>query len=475
MGRLRQPLPFLQQFAVPVETLAKLGVIDPILNFDKQLFVDPMLLRASSHPEIAGDAADKFDAHFDLVARFLARSQRQGDTAWNAADELFRFREVKAIGLGYGTDSTDGRGIGPILRARLLRTARDIVRLGFSDVRAFLTLPFLEDNFGCDRISDMTARIILEPLLRFNERVLSGLNVPREVFRFKAIDKDWELPRNPVKTKKTPIVLVPIDITRRLPIAVSYAEVRAVADTNEATRNRVSKHVGNIWAKVRTAMKADVRDHALQSAADFRVLLELLDAIPRVSYDIMNDLDGEVFWHELLVRIANEHPYELRIPNSRTRETLRTVAESFANRFRSLVEEEGLAQYLWAGSTPRKSRAAQRLFFAMAESYRVANQLPVTVAADTDLGPVDVSFSAKEKPRARILIKTTGGGVFDSYQQNALAFRKADAEAYDVLVLIDTGRLGQIRDRISRFRAEESKAGRQTPETVYVDARSNEQ
>jgi hypothetical protein len=64
----------------------------------------------------------------------------------------------------------------------------------------------------------MTTNIIFEALLAFNTRVLPGLGVPTEQFNIRLKNGKSYLPRNPYAKGDVPIILVPSDILRDLPI-----------------------------------------------------------------------------------------------------------------------------------------------------------------------------------------------------------------------------------------------------------------
>jgi hypothetical protein len=92
----------------------------------------------------------------------------------------------------------------------LITTAKQIVDLGVEDPDLFVAMALFEEGFGPDRISDMTANVIMRDLLRFNERVLSGLPVPRNVVTLRlrnGTSYQAELPINPFVRTETPIVL----------------------------------------------------------------------------------------------------------------------------------------------------------------------------------------------------------------------------------------------------------------------------
>ena len=60
MAKVRDPILFSKHFGVDPDVLAKLGVLDPMLNADTKLFIDPLLLRESGHAAINSGAVAGF-------------------------------------------------------------------------------------------------------------------------------------------------------------------------------------------------------------------------------------------------------------------------------------------------------------------------------------------------------------------------------------------------------------------------------
>lgn len=50
MAKISNPLRFSTHFKVDPKKLAKLGVLNPTLNVDTKLFIDPFLIPLSKHP-----------------------------------------------------------------------------------------------------------------------------------------------------------------------------------------------------------------------------------------------------------------------------------------------------------------------------------------------------------------------------------------------------------------------------------------
>ena len=175
MAQIRNPKSFSDYYGVPEATLSRLGVLDPTLNVDTRLFIDPLLLTESRHTEMSNGARNTYEQHFNKVIKFLQLTNGPGDVAWRAAQRLLSFPEIKWTCLGYGAQSVSGAGSGNEMTAQFIDTARQVVQLGVHDPDLFVAMALFEEGVGPDRISDMTTNVILGDLLRFNTRVLKAL------------------------------------------------------------------------------------------------------------------------------------------------------------------------------------------------------------------------------------------------------------------------------------------------------------
>ena len=85
MGRIKNPRLFSQEFGIDGKKLSKLRLLNPILNADTKLFIDPVLLQSSAHPLIKNRGLKSFGDYFGKIIRLLANSKVEGDIAWRNA------------------------------------------------------------------------------------------------------------------------------------------------------------------------------------------------------------------------------------------------------------------------------------------------------------------------------------------------------------------------------------------------------
>ena len=297
MAKISNPILFSTHFKVDPKDLAKLGVLDPTLNADTKLFIDPFLIPESKHPEIAKGGRNTYEKHFETVIKLLAGSKKEDDTPWRSARRMMEFPELKFTCLGYGGQSVSGSGSGAFTTDSVMQTAREIVDLGVDDPDLFVAMGLFEDGIGPDRISDMATNVILPNLLTFNARILRAIDVPvkKVTITLKNGNSfEAELSINPCLKEETPVVLVPADILRDLPIATDWSDVADAAAKNSVLRNKVNRQIAEIWSRKTRKDKAQLRRWALSSEESFNLYLELLRGARPIAYDIAGDPLGEM-------------------------------------------------------------------------------------------------------------------------------------------------------------------------------------
>lgn len=101
MAKIANPVRFSDHFGIDSALLADAGVLNPTLNADTGLFIDPLLIEGSAHPEISEGARATYEAHFTTVIKLLRASKSPGDAAWRSALKHLSFPEIKWTCLGY--------------------------------------------------------------------------------------------------------------------------------------------------------------------------------------------------------------------------------------------------------------------------------------------------------------------------------------------------------------------------------------
>lgn len=475
MARVRNPVRFSKHFSIAEGAMTEVGVLNPTLNADTKLFIDPLLIPASQHLEIHYGARTTYVAHFDQVIRLLKATRRQNDVAWRNARRLMTFPEIKWTCLGYGAQSVSGSGSGAFTTAAVMQTAKEIVDMGINDPDLFVALGVFEGGIGPDRISDMTANVILPDLLAFNARVLKTLGIPTEDVTLtlrNGHSYTADLPINPFESGRQPVILVPADILRDLPVAKDWSDVSDAASKNAALRHKVNTDIGLIWQRKTLKDKADLRQRVMSSQRAFETFLELLRGAAVKPYDLASDPLGELVWRRIAETIASEQPFTLPPPKTCDADGVAVVVEKIIEQFQFLIEDRRLSEELYHQGKPRIEKAAQRLFFAIAHAYCKANNLDVTPEADTGNGPVDFKVSSGFTGRVLVEIKlSTNSKLLAGYIRQLETYKAAEETTRAFYVVIDVGHMGKKDERLIALKNETAKARRPVSPVVFVDGK----
>jgi hypothetical protein len=447
--------------------LERLGAFDSFIDIDSPFHVDPFLLRVTTTPELAG-SHDRFERYFAEVLRLLAATDGN-DPFFGECVRRLTFHETPFVALGYSKSGASGSGIGPKLATALADTALQIIRKGIADPVLFELVGLLQEGVGADRISDMTIRVILPDILAYSQRAARELGTKTKALSVKGTS--YQLPL--VRVTKRPVILIPMEIIRDLPVAQDWDDVERVCAHNEKLRNAVNKMIGRTWRHATSRIsKAELRSTLLQYPGAFQDLIDQYKAKVRDPYDFHRDPLGAVRWHEASLDYAKRYPLSLPVPSSA--EDLLAVVYEICQHFARLVEDNGLYRLLYdPHGKPINERYAQLLFFGIADAYCEANNLDLSREPNAGRGPVDFKISRGYEARITVEVKYSANPrLVDGYLAQLPAYNAAEQSQESVYLVIrntirDSRRLAALHEAEREARESSSRA----PEIVIVDGR----
>jgi hypothetical protein len=470
MASIINPSLFSKHFGIDRQLLNDAGLIDPFIDVDTQLFIDPVLLEKSSNPEIATNAVERFRDHFTKFIRLVAISKQQGDVAWRNARRFLDLSEPPENGLGYGGSGRSGASRPIDVREAIMRTAKEILDLGADDPEMISIMGFLEEDVGPDTISDFTTRVIMPELAAITQTFCKANGVP--VAR-NTIVPDYELPLIANKSgAMVPMVLVPRDIVRDLPVANDWSDIEAAAFENARIRTRVNAMLGAIINPTVADRKLALRAFATGSNDDFDLFLQTVKE--NVSFYDPNE--DALAYYRLKDIFANGFPdiqsttkFDLR----KGPEEVKKVVYETLEMFQHHVENGNLWEELWTGDKPKKERAAQLIYYAIADCFCKANNVDISPEASMGGGPIDFKFSDGYEARVLLEMKRCSGTVKHGYEKQLEIYKDASRTNYGIFVVMNYGsdtlatKLSEIR-QIQKARLE---AGEEASEILVIDAR----
>ena len=451
-------------------------MFDPTLNMDSLLFPDPLLLEQSQHPEMRL-ARTRFEGYFESVMILLHGINAENDKVWRTAFKLLSFPEIKGTCLGFGASSISGSGTGPVMTRRLLETGRDVIRMGIDDPDLFMAMGLFEEDFGPDLIGDMITNIAFEEIASFNQRILDEINVPFRKFDIKLRNgKRYSVnfAENPTdETGTVPVILMPKDILRDLPVATCWREVQNVAAENDEFRESLNTSVAALWSKKTLESKERLRTWALSSPGAFGSLLDMLHGHDGKPYDFVGDPHGELIWRNIGDRIVKENPLTIQSPQFYDASATIEIVEKIIDQFKMVVEKRDLWRELYSDATcakPRFEKSSQRLLYISALSYCHANNLDISPEAETGRGPVDFKFSTGINDRVLVELKlSTNNHTVKGFEKQLSIYNEAEAPIASYYVVVNVGNLGEKWDKLQKLQATQLLTTGNAPNLILID------
>lgn len=448
------------------ERFDETSAFDAILDVDSRLFIDPHLLKFTEAPELE-KSYESVSARFQEILKLLETSKRKHDAFWREARKRFNFPEVQGLCIGYASQSTAGSGMGESLQDQVLSTAKEIIEAGIKDPEIFELMGLLEKGIGADRISDMVARIILSDLLAYSQRIFKELEVPTQEVEYRQIK--YHLPRNPFNAY--PIILIPRDVLRDLPMANDWGDIERVIQFNEELRYRVNAIIRREWKNKRPTKQA-FRNLLLDDPELLQVLVEAYKKDPPARYNFESDPSGQIIWYPVSRRYVSQHPLDIFLSEHATPDEVIATILIICQKFKDLVENNGLHTLLYNDKDkPKYEEAAQKLFYGIADAYCEANNLDLSREPNAGRGAVDFKFSRGYHSRVLVETKlTTNPHLLHGYEVQIAEYQKAEKTQFSVYLVID---VGGSRERIADLRdlhKERENSGRRMPTLFVVNA-----
>lgn len=467
MAKVRDPILFSGHFKIDPNYLNEAGLIDPFINVDTQLFIDPVLLPKSANEIIKTEAFRAFRDHFDNFVRLLIISKNNGDAAWRGAERLLDLHEPPENGLGYGGRGRSGSSRPDEIRDTILQTSKEVIDLGARDPEMISLMGFFEQGVGPDTISDFTTRVIVRQLAKITEAFCLKHGIP---VKKQTEQQEYALPCfKDSKGREKSTVLVPRDIVRDLPVANDWSDIEAATAANQNIRNRVNVLLGGIAQPTVADRKAALRSAAMESAELFDSFLQAVKSFA-AHYDPNEDALGYYRLKSILsgdksqFKAAKSHDLSKGIPA-----IIAMVHETIAM-FKHHVENGNLWEELWIDGVPKRERAAQLIYYAMADCFCIANNIDISPEAHMGGGPIDFKFSKGYNARVLVEMKRSGGTVIHGYEKQLEIYKKAARTFHGIFVVMNFGDMGDKLTQIRAIRDTRIKAGEVASDIVVIDA-----
>jgi hypothetical protein len=437
--------------------LKEKGVYDSMIDFDSKLHIDPATLSTCTIPEFLG-SPQKVADYFGEVLSLISASNYVGDIFWKQALKRLTFGEGLSSGLGYSRKGTHGSGIGPEMAERILTTIHQIVIAGINDPKLFELVPVFEDKVGPDRISDMISIILKDEFIAFTNRVAKELGI-----------------KTLIDNKGNMIVFVPRVLLNDLPIAAQWEDVAISVAYNNKVRGSLNKLIGQTWRKIASENNKDkLKEIFIKHPELLKELLKRYKSRTTSGYNFIIDHLGITIFDVLGPETALDYPMDLKDYDEVTAKNVLEIFNKIIKQFKKLIEHNGLVNHLYdSNKRLRPERFPQLLFYAIADSYCIANKLDLNREINAGSGALDFKIS-HGLAKVNLEIKySSNPKLVEGYKKQLTAYNAAeglsDQHSIYLILRINDRMDNKIRD-IQEIIKDRISSDIPTPQLFVVDA-----
>ena len=281
----------------------------------------------------------------------------------------------------------------------------------------------------------------------------------------------WLLPVSPDGTR--PLILVPFAFLSRLPVALDQGEIDQVAAFNREVREAWNKIIALAGKEKRDVTKKEIREVLLEAPKNLKDLIDVYRNAAANGYDFENDPDGLFSWDQIGRSAAVATPIAIETKQPKSIDELRGVVKAIIAQFKKNIEENKLYQVLYKeDKKPRREVFAQRLFYAIADTYCEANDVDLSREPDAGNGPVDFKLSAGYKGRMLVEVKKSSNpDLLHGFETQLPAYEKSEATRESIYLILQMSDSKSAIEDVMALRKKKFIEGKKVPEVVMIDAR----
>lgn len=396
---MEKDLSLAEYYNIPLEKFAELGVLNPNLVQNTNMFIDPVLLKDSQYEIFSKTAHKKYREYFEKlyenVKTYINLPQKVKKNSTNTLIRKLKAKGIPGLCLGYSSSGNKDNGIGNKNASKILDRAEELFSLDIDENPGIFSVVYmLTEKIGPDYISDMTAQIILDEIKEFTQEIAPKLGLPIQNF------SKYKLPKHPYMEES--VLLLPEDILNLLPIDVDMKDVYMGYRPNEEIRDKVNEYISDIFKDYHKKKRKDVQNNLTKFFKENTNVLNdfVTYAMKRNSshYDFNNDKYGFYFPQKFrkmfdLGEIASVSPLEI------VHETIMRFKEKIDN------NNDIKRNLLWVNGKPKVEKAWQQAFHLTIFQKLEDADFDVVPEYQTGSGPVDFNLTKGSKCRVFIEIK----------------------------------------------------------------------
>ena len=468
-----------EHYKIKSKEFEKYGILNPTVNADVNLFIDPLLLKTSSHKIFRDNARNKYENFFiELKNKAKVIIKLSSDKRERAIKNTIKdicAKEMAGLCLGYSQHSNKGSGVGPEIAEKILKSAISIFEEDMDDPMIFSVLHLLEEKIGPDYISDLTAKIIKNELCEFTQEIAEKLSIPRTEMVL-SNNVVYTLPKHPFLN--SPIYLLPMDILSELPTESDFKYVFGTfSRTSEDIRTLVNEDISNIFSScqyVKTSeVKQSIKNYLFRNPKAITELINHISSLNIKQYNFDEDKLGINF----AIKINEYLDFtEIHINSNNNKEQ---IIKDLIYSFKKVFDNNNnfKRSLLWYKDKNKPEKAWQNVFNIYTMRTLEANNIDLTPEFETGSGPVDFKLVYDEGNICRTLIEmklSSNTNYIDGFVKQTEKYKDCTEnvkKAYFIFINVDKEEQKWL-EKVNKLNQKKKELDIDT-EIVFIDGRIN--
>jgi hypothetical protein len=452
---------------IKAEKLSNEGVFDAVIGVDTKLFIDPSLLMNIKIDEFK-QSREKLISYFSKIITLLKFGENERTK--KTAIKMLTFPEPIGVSIGYGNDNDNGAGIGPEKAEKIFTSALELYNLGVTDPEIIEIIGIFEEGFGPDLISDMTINILEEDFCNYTQNFCKKLNIKSEY-----LYKGHKLPKHPEKDE--PLIFLPKELLRDLPVAANWEEVFVVAQHNSKLREKVNSLLRGAFDKKVKPTKKDFKKVLWGDKKSLAEVIKIYKEYDADGYDFDIDPLGLGGWYKIGNDIYRAGSYSI-IKRPETDEELILASQELVQRFKRSVEDNGANKILYGtrngGLKPYHEEVSQLIFYSLADSYCKDRNIILIRESDAGSGPVDFAIGSSYDAKILFELKKSSNDIVSGYVNQLDVYQKSENAFHAFYVVLQMTKKSSKIDQILKIEKDRTEKGEKTPDIIIVNAQLKE-
>ena len=229
------------------------------------------------------------------------------------------------------------------------------------------------------------------------------------------------------------------------------------------------------WQEYKHYKKPDWKNLILNNPACYKSAISFYKSLTGISYDFERD-DKEQYFNILMEEFLSKFPFNYSFSqDTNVSKEVHDFTMSMCNQFKHLVEDNRLPEVFYRKGRKPDETDWQMLLYTVADTYRVAGNLDITITREDNPGVGEIDFHISRGVKANTIIEIKRSGnkdLYHGYRSQRAAYVKAERATNAIfMVIMEDDNFDSINNQLLAIQDDMRKNGEYVPDIIYINGR----